>query len=152
LVLVKKAWVVETDGAAEEAPGICLGFDAVLERAGGWDDIAVAEWGAERRRLSEEDGVGDRLQASTGAGVEEAEQGRVGSVGGGAVVLRRLVVVMMVIDLHKGVWWEEEEERLRAGREVWMRHGVGVWSAQAGREKQSLLTTRAASSLCHSVI
>jgi hypothetical protein len=26
---------VETDGAAEEAPGICLGFDAVLERAGG---------------------------------------------------------------------------------------------------------------------
>ena len=39
-VLEKKAWVVETDGAAEEAPGICLGLEAVLESAGGCD-IAV---------------------------------------------------------------------------------------------------------------
>jgi hypothetical protein len=49
------------------------------------------------------DGIGDRLQAGAGAGIEDAGQGRVGSVGGGAVVLRRLVVVMMAIDLHKGV-------------------------------------------------
>jgi hypothetical protein len=26
---------VDTEGAADEAPGICLGFEAVLERAGG---------------------------------------------------------------------------------------------------------------------
>jgi hypothetical protein len=26
----------------EEAPGICFGLEAVLESAGGWDDIAVA--------------------------------------------------------------------------------------------------------------
>jgi len=41
LVLEKNAWVVETDGVAE-APGICFGLEAVLESAGGWDDIAVA--------------------------------------------------------------------------------------------------------------
>jgi hypothetical protein len=40
LVLEKKAWVVESDGAVEEAPGICLGLEAVLESAGGCD-IAV---------------------------------------------------------------------------------------------------------------
>lgn len=42
LVFEKKAWVVETDGAVEEAPGICFGLEAVFESAGGWDDIAVA--------------------------------------------------------------------------------------------------------------
>jgi hypothetical protein len=42
LVLEKKAWVVESDGAVEEALGICFGLEAVLESAGGWDDIAVA--------------------------------------------------------------------------------------------------------------
>ena len=35
LVFVKKAWVVEMEGAVEEAPGICFGFEAVLDRAGG---------------------------------------------------------------------------------------------------------------------
>lgn len=34
-VFVKKACVVETDGVVDEAPGICLGLEAVLESAGG---------------------------------------------------------------------------------------------------------------------
>lgn len=40
-VLEKKVWVVETAGPGEETLGVCLLLEAFLERAGGWEDIAV---------------------------------------------------------------------------------------------------------------
>jgi len=40
-VLEKKAWVVEAAGPGEETLGVCLLLEAFLERAGGWEDIAV---------------------------------------------------------------------------------------------------------------